>query len=141
MFNILPLASRLLPFLACLLVLFAPLPACQVVKQNADSSQNYMLDIAKAITKTNLQKLFPDAHFERDSIAVEKPFSKDFLRQVFHEKVRHFLTPVGHIEASTQDFYAKISWEKQPLNPIGGEFVKISLVYYKKKKRTNLQVP
>jgi hypothetical protein len=100
--------------------------SCQIIKK--DNTQNYMLDIAKAVTKTNLQRLFPNAHFERDSIVVEKDFSRDFLRQVFQEKVRHFLTVSGHIEASTQDFYAKISWHKNS----GIETVKINLTYYTK---------
>jgi predicted polyphosphate/ATP-dependent NAD kinase len=107
-------------FVACLPVV---MPACKAVQ--AEGKGNFLLDIAKAVTKANLEKLFPDASFEKDNIQVSKEVTQDFLRQVFHEKVRHFLTPKGHLEAITQDFEAKVSWERI------GEKVKISLVYVK----------
>lgn len=126
MYQLIPRAPHLIHFLASVVFLwaiFAFLPACKVLKDKPD---NYLLEVAKAITKSNLQKLFPDSHFERDSISVSKVVSQDFLRKIFHEKVRHFLTPKGNITAQTQDFYADISWERT------GEKVKISLAYHKK---------
>lgn len=129
--------------LACLMLMLAPLPACKLLQDKPD---NFLLDMAKAITKTNLQRVFPDAHFERDSISATKVVSREFLAQVFHEKVRLFLTPTGELQAQTQDFYARISWEKVAPNAPDkapdkapdpkGEFIKIRLVYYKK---VNLQ--
>jgi lauroyl/myristoyl acyltransferase len=108
-------------FFACLPVV---IPACKSVQAEGKPA-NFLLDIAKAVTKANLQKIFPDASFEKDNIQVSKEVTQDFLRQVFHEKVRHFLTPKGHLEAITQDFEAKVSWERID------EKVKISLVYKK----------
>lgn len=113
--------------LACLMLLLTPLPACQALKQG--EPQNYLLEVAKSITKSNLQKLFSDAHFEKDSISASKVVSQEFLRKVFHEKVRHFLTSKGNITAQTQDFYADISWERT------GEQVRISLIYHKRSKQ------
>jgi hypothetical protein len=114
-------------------LLFVSLPACKVGEDAKGG--NYLLEVAKAITKENLRQLFPNSNFERDSIVVSKGFKQDFLRKVFHEKVRHFLTPKGSLEAQTQDFYAKIDWERT------GEQVKISLTYYKKTNPLQGSIP
>lgn len=117
---------RILLLLAILFLVCLPvaMPSCKAI-QGESNSQNLLLDIAKTVTKANLEKLFPNASFEKDSIQVSKEVTQDFLRKIFHEKVRHFLTPKGHLEATTQDFNARISWERI------GENVKIALNYTK----------
>lgn len=96
------------------------LPACK--SGQASNSQGYFIEVGKVFVKTNLQKLFPDANFSRDSVQVSKVFKQDFLRQLLHLKARNFLTEKGSITLDKVDFYAQVSWERI------SESVRISVV-------------
>jgi hypothetical protein len=110
-----------------LLVAFITLPACKT----AEGTSGYFIEVAKTFTKKNLQVLFPDAHFDKDSVSVSKVFPQAQIRKILNLKFRNFLTEKGNIALDNLDFLASVSWERE-----AGDKVKISVLYKNKKIKT-----
>ena len=111
--------------LSLFLLSLVALPACKVGL--ASPAQDYFLEVGKAFTKANLQLLFPDGQFSKDSVQVSKVFEQARLREVLRPKVRAFLTEKGSVILDKANFYASVHWEKAPSPK--GEFVRITVFY------------
>ncbi len=113
---------------AIALILFLPtLNGCKT----SEGRQDLFLQTAKAFTKANIQKLFPEARIDRDSVHLVGKFAQSQVSKILGQSAREFLTKQGQITLDNLNFKAYIQWERP-----APDKVQITVHYINKNPKT-----